>query len=96
MARIAVKDIQKGDWINVNTGYRPLDDEWCLVLEVEHNKGLFGDAQAQFTVRLPGGETMHTCGFPLEHKPGCDSMMLAQRGGENPVIAELRSKNAAT
>lgn len=44
-------EVVVGDVLDVNTGYRPLDDEACLVLAVEHGSGLFGDAEIRFLIQ---------------------------------------------
>lgn len=47
--------VKKGDVLNVNTGYRPLDDEDCEVLKVREIKGLFGDNQIEFQIQTGHG-----------------------------------------
>lgn len=45
-----ITQIKIGDIINVNTGYRPLDDENCKVIDIIHTEGLFGDKQIEFLI----------------------------------------------
>ena len=47
---IPITQVKVGDILSVNTGYRPLDDEYCKVLKVKHSKGLFGDEQIEFFI----------------------------------------------
>ena len=57
-------DIKVGDIINVNTGYRPLDDEDCKVLAIEEKSGLFGDKMLSFKIDSHHGK--HWFDVPLE------------------------------
>lgn len=43
--------IKVGDILNVNTGYRPLDDEDCEVLKISERMGLFGEAELVFHIK---------------------------------------------
>lgn len=43
-------EIKVGDIININTGYRPLDDENCKVLDIKSGVGLFGDPMINFYI----------------------------------------------
>ena len=61
-------EIKVGDILNVNTGYRPLDDENCKVLKVERKKSLFGDEQIGFFIESHHGN--HWYDVPLEMKYG--------------------------
>ena len=58
-----VTDIKVGDIINVNTGYRPLDDEDCKVLEIKSGVGLFGEATISFFIESREGNHWFDC-FP--------------------------------
>lgn len=44
------KEIVVGDVINVNTGYRPLDDENVKVLSITEGKDLFGNEILTFLI----------------------------------------------
>jgi hypothetical protein len=48
-------DIKVGDILNVNTGYRPLDDENCKVLQIKSGKGLFNDEIISFFIESREG-----------------------------------------
>ena len=52
---ILAKDVQVGDTLNIDTGYRPLDSEDCLVTKIGTIKGLFGDEQLLFSVKTRDG-----------------------------------------
>jgi hypothetical protein len=51
LIKIKATDVKIGDVLNVNTGYRPLDDENCEVLKIENRLGLFGDKQISFFLK---------------------------------------------
>jgi hypothetical protein len=59
-----VTDIKVGDIIDVNTGYRPLDDEDCEVLAIKETNGLFGDKSISFEIDSYHGK--HWYEVPLE------------------------------
>lgn len=48
---IPITQVKVGDIINVNTGYRPLDDENCEVLKIKRSTGSFGDEQIEFLIK---------------------------------------------
>lgn len=56
-------EIKVGDIINVNTGYRPLDDENCEVLEIKRGDGLFGEDVISFFIKSGEGNHWFDC-FP--------------------------------
>ena len=58
-------EVAIGDYLNVNTGYRPFDDENCLVLDIKEETGLFGDVQTAFKLKTPNGEKFH---YSIPHK----------------------------
>lgn len=41
---ILASKVNVGDILSVNTGYRPLDDEYCKILSIEERTGFFGDS----------------------------------------------------
>lgn len=55
-AIVEAKDIKVGDKISVNTGYRPLDDEDCTVLDIKEENGMFGDENFIFRIKTLYGE----------------------------------------
>lgn len=48
-------EIKIGDTINVNTGYRPLDDENCKILDRRETTGLFNNPQIEFYIESSYG-----------------------------------------
>ena len=51
LIKIKATEVKIGDILNVNTGYHPLDDENCKVLEIKNRLGLFGDKQISFFLK---------------------------------------------
>lgn len=51
--KVKFSELQVGDFINVNTGYRIGDDEDCEILKITTEVGLFGDPQLIFLIASP-------------------------------------------
>lgn len=73
-----ITQIKVGDIINVNTGYRPLDDENCKVLKIKREiKGLFPQDTISFFIKSYHGDHWY------------DVPVYGQRGGCNCPIVEF-------
>ena len=75
-----VLEVEIGDIINVNTGYRPLDDEDCEVLDIRTKFGLFGDEAVEFLIDSYHGKHWYECS-------------LTQKYGDNEYITHVTVKD---
>lgn len=57
---IKASELVVGDVVNINTGYRPLDDEDCKVLSLSPGTDVFGGDRINASVRIPGGKVIDT------------------------------------
>jgi len=53
---IKAPNLKIGDIVSINTGYRPLDDEWCKILAIKESQTIFDTPTLELEVLSESNE----------------------------------------